>query len=688
MSEYYRSLDGRILLQQGDVLDVMREMSAESVDCIITSPPYWGLRRYATDEAWGLEADWRDWLAQMVEWGAECKRVLKKTGSFWLNLGDCYGGGVGWNDASVGRRASRTPINRNGTPKSLMLLPWRVLIAFQEQGWMVRNVIPWVKSNHMPDSSKDKLTPSWEPIFLLVKSQKYYFNTPRRPHAAATLRDKRGLPGEDDRQAWRDDWQSSVVRGHLSGRVFVDSPPTLPGFEGPSYEDIKEAARGTEAYTSHGLEGRHNRWTEAGGDSIVHPDGAKHTDVLVTATASFPNIPTVKRVVKCYVARAAERYEILQGMCAVCQKPLVDGRDVVDNEISSAATGSATKSIAGDGLVPHAIPSNTTPTPNADAASDEVVVTGFGAENPVTAIPFSAHLSNPSPDGFPAESAGETPPSVRVEGVTIDAGSVDGLPLPVTDESAEGLASHGDVVTPTLDADPAPSARDNAATPSGFLEATAAAEPGQLSLIWSPVLCVDCAVAGFTIVCDVHKSIIQQSHFAVFPEALPEFALRAGCPMEVCRKCGKPRMPIERESKQVFATIKNQKQPDAYDSAEEKLEGGHSFRQRWSVSRELMGYTDCGCNAGFEPGVALDPFVGSGTTLVVAARLGMKAIGIDVSEQYLAMAKKRIEQESKTHQRRFDMTGEDSELSSGLGDGPYGDDGGDSRIGKQSSGRP
>ena len=140
------------LFLQGDALTVLRSLPGDSLDCCMTSPPYWGHRQYR-DKGIGLEADWRDYVANLCSIIAEVKRVLKPTGSFWLNIGDSY------------------------QSKNLMNIPWRVAIEMSDkQGWILRNTVIWHKVKGGPDNAPDKLRNVYEPVFHFVKSPKYYYD--------------------------------------------------------------------------------------------------------------------------------------------------------------------------------------------------------------------------------------------------------------------------------------------------------------------------------------------------------------------------------------------------------------------------------------------------------------------------------------------------------------------------------
>lgn len=183
MREPYYSDDG-ITLYCGDALAVLREMPAESANCVVTSPPYYGLRDYGEPGQYGLEPTPAEYVATMRAVFAEVRRVLATDGTLWLNLGDTYAGKANAG-ASVGmtRRADRAeliPTRRNTTAeapyKSLLMLPERVAWALVEDGWTLRNRVVWHKSNAMPESVSDRLANRHEAVFLFAKSDRYHFD--------------------------------------------------------------------------------------------------------------------------------------------------------------------------------------------------------------------------------------------------------------------------------------------------------------------------------------------------------------------------------------------------------------------------------------------------------------------------------------------------------------------------------
>jgi len=176
---------GDATLYTGDVLDVLRTITDESVNCCVTSPPYWGLRDYGVAGQIGLEQTSAEYLAKMVAVFEEVRRVLRQDGTCWVNLGDCYAssGGAGW-QGKHGQRSNRTHTQRTLKnkvgggikQKDLVGIPWAVAFALRDAGWWLRQDIIWSKPNPMPESAQDRFTTSHEHVFLLTKRPRYYFN--------------------------------------------------------------------------------------------------------------------------------------------------------------------------------------------------------------------------------------------------------------------------------------------------------------------------------------------------------------------------------------------------------------------------------------------------------------------------------------------------------------------------------
>ena len=148
----YIDINDNITLYVGDCIQQMKLLNDKSIDLIITSPPYWGQRDYGNTKQWGNEKEVTTYIERMKEWCIECYRVLKDTGSLFLNIGDKY------------------------SKKGLNMIPERVAITFSDNKWCLRNTIIWHKPNHMPTSVKDRFCNSYEYVYFFVKDSGKYFN--------------------------------------------------------------------------------------------------------------------------------------------------------------------------------------------------------------------------------------------------------------------------------------------------------------------------------------------------------------------------------------------------------------------------------------------------------------------------------------------------------------------------------
>ena len=164
----------------GDSLEIIKTFPDKSIDCVVTSPPYYGLRDYGVDGQIGLEETPEEYIDKLVSLFREIRRCLRDEGTCWVNLGDSYSGNC--SRASKGRAgmgAEREGVFTKGgglPPKNLIGIPWRFAFAMQADGWILRQDIIWHKPNPMPESVTDRCTKAHEYIFLFSKQEKYYFD--------------------------------------------------------------------------------------------------------------------------------------------------------------------------------------------------------------------------------------------------------------------------------------------------------------------------------------------------------------------------------------------------------------------------------------------------------------------------------------------------------------------------------
>jgi site-specific DNA-methyltransferase (adenine-specific) len=207
------------MIFEGDALTVLRRLPDCSVQSVITSPPYWGLRDYSIPDQLGLEGTLPQYINALRSIFSEVRRVLKDDGTFWFNIGDGYtSGNRGWrapDKKNPARAMSVRPDTPDGLkPKDLIGIPWRLAFALQEDGWFLRADIIWNKPNAMPESVKDRPTRSHEYMFMFTKDEKYYYDR------AAIMEDSGGSK-RNRRTVW------NIHTQGFPGAHFATFPPAL-----------------------------------------------------------------------------------------------------------------------------------------------------------------------------------------------------------------------------------------------------------------------------------------------------------------------------------------------------------------------------------------------------------------------------------------------------------------------------
>ena len=213
-------MDHRII--QGDCIEGLRTLPDASVHCCVTSPPYWGLRDYGHDGQIGLESTPEAYVARMVEVFREVRRVLRDDGTCWVNLGDSYAATTKGSGGTGKSTLAGTPNDENGQiftprrldigslkPKDLVGIPWRVAFALQADGWWLRQDIIWHKPNPMPESVRDRCTKAHEYVFLLTKSERYFYD-------AETVSEASKYP-DDDRKSRSSVADKRMPTGSVAG---------------------------------------------------------------------------------------------------------------------------------------------------------------------------------------------------------------------------------------------------------------------------------------------------------------------------------------------------------------------------------------------------------------------------------------------------------------------------------------
>jgi DNA modification methylase len=323
------SRDG-VTIHLGDCREILRGLPANSVHCCVTSPPYFGLRDYGCDGQIGLESTPAEFVAQMVAVFREVRRVLRDDGIFWLNLGDSYNAaGRSGHGTREGVKQGTNRASKNGQdncrpsvdflkPKDLIGIPWRVAFALQEDGWYLRQEIIWHKPNPMPESVTDRCTKSHEQIFLLAKSERYYFDNQAIQESSITGDDRRPYGSQG---AWDMDGRDEAKR--------PNGKPRTAGNKSHKYVDEYESSETEEHRTKAGLmkvadvpwEKRNKRsvWTVS-----TKPYGGAHFAV-------FP--PDL--IEPCILAGTSEH-----GCCPDCGTPW---RRVIEKDRKATRPGNDTK---------------------------------------------------------------------------------------------------------------------------------------------------------------------------------------------------------------------------------------------------------------------------------------------------------------------------------------------------------
>jgi DNA modification methylase len=184
-------------IYNGDSIEVLKQFEDNSINCCVTSPPYFGLRDYGVDGQIGQEDVPEKYIERLVKLFREVRRVLTEDGTLWVNIGDSYAGNSkpGGGDPTIGtRNLGGKEYRQKHVPaglkcKDLIGIPWMLAFALRADGWYLRQDIIWNKPNCMPESVKDRCTKAHEYIFLLSKSQRYYFNSDaiKEPVAESTV---------------------------------------------------------------------------------------------------------------------------------------------------------------------------------------------------------------------------------------------------------------------------------------------------------------------------------------------------------------------------------------------------------------------------------------------------------------------------------------------------------------------
>jgi DNA modification methylase len=358
-----------------DVLDGLRQIADYSIQCVVTSPPYWGLRDYGVAGQMGLERTPSEYLSRMVAVFREVRRVLREDGTLWLNMGDCYNafnGGAGHGSGEIdfhSERSEQRPELPTGyglrdpqlKPKDMIGIPWRVAFALQADGWWLRSDIVWAKPNPMPESVTDRPTKAHEYLFLMARSAQYYYDADAIAEPVARLWD------ESNGGSWahKEDFPKESAQGNHSGAYPLPRPRQVhpSGWaSGPGPHDAVSHNTGTNEERAARAKPRPRPGNEGKGEALTaSDDGIDHRPirnkrtVWTIATEPFPEahfatFPTAL-VEPCILAGSPRGAVVLDPFCGSGTVGLVAdrlGRDFIGIELNPAYVEIAERRIRGD----------------------------------------------------------------------------------------------------------------------------------------------------------------------------------------------------------------------------------------------------------------------------------------------------------------------------------------------------
>ena len=556
---------------QGDALIELKKFPDNSVDCIITSPPYWGLRDYGIEGQIGLEPTLEEYLEKLLKITAELKRVLKPSGVLFWNHGDCYsaqrwtgsGKGQAMNKFKDGYRDINPEKNSGLDDKTLVLQNYKLILGMvYSQKWLLRNTIIWHKPNHMPSSVKDRLANSYEPVFMLVKNKKYAFDLDavRVPHSQATIermkygwnetiQEKAGLGGKIYQGFTREKLMKWRDRFNFNYRV---RDAEKKSEQCPQFKATEEEIERYGKSASHNWKLRNTpnpmEWRKI---AQTHYPQDQAENFGSPRARYWRELKEIQKYSGSPGRRA--KLTLLEGkLTTKVKKKLLDVGNYLKQRIKEA---------------------NLNPQKLAD-------LTGLKE----TTI---AHYFR-------------------------------------TDFSGQALPDKNtwDILKPIL----------NLGDYENFIdEEIRSALPNPYPLGKNPG-------DVWNISTQPAPSEVRGKFFAIFPEKLVEPMILAGCPKEVCKKCGKSRERIIKEN------IISKRKPEQGVMAKNVNNYGNKGLREGIKNKQYqtIGWTSCNCNTGFEPGIVLDPFFGSGTVGVIAKRLRRNYIGIELSPDYVKIAEARI----------------------------------------------
>jgi DNA modification methylase len=579
----------KLTLICGDAFSELRRLPADSVQCCVTSPPYYGLRDYGIDGQLGLEPTLDGFLERLAAVFDEVQRVLHPSGVCFVDMGDSYAsspaGNFGpdmprpGNGGAYGANTVKTDWRLSGLkPKDRCLVPFRLALLLQSRGWWVRDVIAWTKPAPMPESVTDRCTQSWEPILMLTKSARYFWD-------AEAVKEQNTWP--DHNRFGNKDAAARCVN-ELTGNMRLDAPEEANRV-GRNLRNVWPI--GPEPYTD---TVKVKQVTRVSADEAS--DGMKRI-----ASEDCP-VHGSRRV-------SSAQCDALGGRQSL-RTEHIETRPVL--EPSPAPCPTSAPSLAGTGP-------QSADAPAAIYRSKQSSKTHLER---LTNVPCNASEETACGTGHTASTPDDselypgTPTSKTAADSVADAQGLLGGMLGGTPCKERSAA--------TAQIQPTASCRETERSTESNKTSTVPGGPSACKPSCNPCTC--------SYEKEVYAAV---SHFASFPAELPKRCILAATSAKgVCGRCG---APWERDIVRVAH----------YEKRQDRGQPNGAMAQVDSSGWRAPTITDngwsagCTCSAGIVPATVIDPFCGTGTTCAVALDLGRAAIGIELNPAYVTLAQRR-----------------------------------------------
>ena len=591
----------------GHVLDVLKTLPEESIDTVVTSPPYWGLRSYLPDDhpdkqkEIGLEPTLDLYINHLIEVMSELKRILKRTGVIFWNHGDCYGGSLqSWGakqpsktgfqkPAGIDERYIKgKPLNASITSKCMALQNYRfILRCVDELGLILRNVIIWYKPNHMPSSVKDRFTSSYEPVFMLVKSKE----------ASNDIKEFIEPPVPDNWRAWLAaivDAEGTIGIRRSRREKNHDIFAAYITVSNTNKELIKKCLKITGLGTI--------KDSSAGTNFPVYRWEVTHQKAISVIAEIYPYLIAKKEQAK--VAIALQKTNKHRGNNKGTNrgpKPIGEKEYQEKVRLWELIKKLNQKEINESGL----------PEPNLNRY--------FGCERYWFDLDAVRLPHKESSRKRVLRAVGNKHKYLNHPEYSSDGGI--NKPRPNRRKLSIKFFELFDKPDREYHREQNMAISQYQYAEGNYLVVNLpplGANPGD---VWT-----------------ISTQPFPEAHFATFSEKLVEPMIKAGCPRWICKKGGKPRERIVKSEK-----AGDSQKRGGYIVGGDGVHTGNVYSiPHKHAKKEFVGWTDCGCGAGWESGMVLDPFGGSGTVGIVAEKLGRNSILIDLNKEYCEMAYKRL----------------------------------------------